>query len=231
MDLGAADWTLLRKELLNPRSASLQLADVSSRENRYRFIYRGKPPKGSVFADEPNAVCAVSFWLPTEYLEEHGPGHVREFAMELAAPLPFCSGHAGLAFHCEADLVGVKREVFELSCRYPGMDIPDPSLSSLKIGTKVRGASWLTFLGHPVLDELGGAAGLRSRLHSPDTSVQEMEGGRAVLTLGPWPKAGDTERGDVLPAYRELARVLEPWLFQAPRASEEVRRWERRFLD
>ncbi len=231
MELGAADWTLLRKELLNPRSANVHLADVSSRENRYRFIYRGKPPSGSVFADEPGAVCAVSFWLPTEYLEEHGPGLVRELAMELAAPLPFCSGHAGLSFNCETDLVGVKREVLELGSRYPGMDIPDPSLSSLKIGTKVRGASWLTFLGHPVLGELGGAAGLRSRLHSPGATVQELEGERAVVTLGPWPEAGDSKRGDVLPAYRELARVLESWLFEAPHASEEVRRWERRFRD
>ena len=39
------------------------------------------------------------------------------------------------------------------------------------------------------------------------------------------------------PAYRELARVLEPWLFfdkdrRMLRQSEEnTRRWERRFLD
>jgi hypothetical protein len=44
------------------------------------------------------------------------------------------------------------------------------------------------------------------------------------------------ERGDVLPAYRELARVLEPWLYSRHvrmlrRSEEETRRWERRFLD
>jgi hypothetical protein len=63
-----------------------------------------------------------------------------------------------------------------------------------------------------------------------------LEGERAVVTLGPWPEAGDTEQGLDLPAYRELARVLEPWLYQEPRfhASapiEDTRRWERRFLD
>ncbi|WP_232537176.1 type VI immunity family protein [Cystobacter fuscus] len=94
--------------------------------------------------------------------------------------------------------------------------------------------NWLNFLGHPVLDGLGGAAGLRARLHSPDTTLQEMKEGRAVITLGARPDAGDIERGRTLPAYRELARVLEPALYyrQYPRnqeVPEHIRRWERRF--
>jgi hypothetical protein len=76
---------------------------------------------------------------------------------------------------------------------------------------------------------------LRSRLHSPGTTVQEWEGGRAVVRLGEWPEAGDTEQGHTLPAYRELARVLEPWLYEGHGLSgfppEDMRRWERRFLD
>jgi hypothetical protein len=62
-----------------------------------------------------------------------------------------------------------------------------------------------------------------------------MEGNRAVITLGKWPEAGDTEQGQMLPAYRELARVLEPWLYQGKRglhfSPEQERRWARRFLD
>ena len=61
-----------------------------------------------------------------------------------------------------------------------------------------------------------------------------------LVTLGQWPEAGDLVHGRDLPAYRELARVLEPWLdefFPAEVNSwrgyteEEVRRWWRRFLD
>jgi hypothetical protein len=232
-NLDDASWALIRNELLDPDWAHVSLKDTSGRGNRYHFTYRGKPPRGSFFADEPGAVSAVSFWLPTEFLEEHGPGRVRELALELAAPLPFCSGHAGLSFHCDTTLVGVEMEVRKYCFRYPGMDIPDLDMSALRVGTNVRELSWLTFLGHPVLGELGGAEGLRSRLSSPGTTVQEMEGERAVITLGRWPQAGDLERGDTLPAYRELARVLEPWLYRDPdpRTSEEARRWERRFLD
>jgi hypothetical protein len=92
-------------------------------------------------------------------------------------------------------------------------------------------------LGQPVLGELGGAAGLRSRLTTTGTTVQEMEGDRAVVTLGLWPEAGDTEQGKDLPAYRELARVLEPWTLLGDAQGilrmdpDRARRWERRFLD
>jgi TseV toxin immunity protein TsiV len=79
--------------------------------------------------------------------------------------------------------------------------------------------------------------GLQDRLHSPDTHVQEMEGGRAVVTLGQWPKAGDTSRGDFLPDHRELARALEPWLSACPEgyalvgaSPSETQSWWRRFL-
>jgi Protein of unknown function (DUF3396) len=42
---------------------------------------------------------------------------------------------------------------------------------------------------------------------------QELTGERVVVTLGTWPEAGDTQQGHTLPAWRELARVLEPWLY------------------
>jgi hypothetical protein len=35
---------------------------------------------------------------------------------------------------------------------------------------------------------------------------------------GEWPEAGDLEHGHTLPAYRELARVLEPWSYRTPLA-------------
>ncbi|WP_233166068.1 DUF3396 domain-containing protein [Archangium sp. Cb G35] len=232
-NLDDTSWARIRNELLDPDWAHVSLADASGRENRYQVDYRGRPPSDVVFPDAPGVVSVVSFWLPTEFLEEHGPGRVRELALELATPLPFCSGHAGLAFNCDISMLGVKQEVLKHGFRYPGMDIPGLDMATLRIGTKIREISWQTFLGQPVLGELGGATGLRSRLSSPGTTVQEMEGERAVITLGRWPEAGDMEQGNTLPAYRELARVLEPWLYRgpAPRTSEETRRWERRFLD
>jgi hypothetical protein len=236
MDSGA--WDQFRRDMLADGQLTFRLKDAAQDEQGYQFCYHGKVLDEASRARDPDAVSAVSFWLPTEYLEEHGPGRVRELALELADPLPFSSGQGGLNFSCEFGLLKAKRAVRELCFRYPGMDIPS-SLGRVAwhIGTKVRGAAWLTFLGQPVLGELGGVEGLRSCLHSPETTVQSLEGERAVVTLMPWPEAGDMEQGNTLPAYRELARVLEPWLYHDPPLKdfdftpEDMLRWERRFLD
>jgi hypothetical protein len=161
---------------------------------------------------------------------------VRELILELAEPLPFNSGHAGPAFNALMDLVGVSAELRQGCVRYPGMDVPDLGDLSMSLGTRVRGAYWLTFLGQPVLGELGGPRGLRSHLSAPDISVQDMEGERAVITLGPRPEAGDTQQGLDLPLHRELARILEPWLYHrsvpwSGFTPKDMLRWERRFLD
>jgi hypothetical protein len=160
---------------------------------------------------------------------------MREMALELASSLPFVSGHAGLALAPPGTFLPLMSEIREEVFRYPGVDVPS---GTTEIGTRVDGVHWLNFLTQPVLGALGGVAGLRSRLHSPDTTVQEMDGERAVVTLGQWPEAGDLTLGRELPAYRELARVLEPWLYDCKNTyrwsgytHEETRRWWRRFLD
>ncbi|PTL82823.1 DUF3396 domain-containing protein [Vitiosangium sp. GDMCC 1.1324] len=235
-DLDETGWALTRRKLLERPG---MIVDLLGRDDDrwYRLMYRGKNPDEPFLPGNPGEVCALSAWLPTEYMEEHGPGRVRELALALAASLPFCSGHAGLSFHCQLNLLGVERKLHEYSLRHPGLDIPELGHLSFRLGTRLRGPAWMNFLGQPVLGELGGTASLRARLSSQGTTVQELDGERAVVTLGPWPEAGDTEQGQILPAYRELARVLEPWLYrEVPgqpyrEVPERTRRWERRFFD
>jgi hypothetical protein len=228
-------WELQRRSMLDPQGAQVELCEQPDSVTGHQFTYRGWQLDNLPFAHDRGAVCTVAFWLPTEFLEAHGAERLRALALELSAGLPFNSGHAGLSFqYFSGSRLGTEAAVRALGFRYPGLDIPDANTSTT-LGTRVKGVHWLTFLGQPVLGELGGAAGLRARLHSADTSVQELEDGRAVVTLGPWPEAGDTERGHLLPAYRELALVLEPWLDQGRRpvggfTAEDMRRWERRFL-
>ncbi|WP_375771819.1 DUF3396 domain-containing protein [Archangium gephyra] len=230
-------WAVSRRKMLEKFNAHVTLRDALSGECRYGFEYHGHALDMLFPHERLEAGCAVSFLLPTEYLDAHGPGRVRELALELAAPLPFCSGHAGLSFNGETEPLSMSGEAGELCFRYPGLDVPNLDWMSWKLGTRVRGAYWLTFLGQPVLGALGGTAELRSRLSSPDTTVQELEGERVAVTLGRWPEAGDAERGQMLPAYRELARVLEPWTYHEEHIirpesdARKRRRWERRFLD
>jgi Protein of unknown function (DUF3396) len=93
--LDEAGWAVIHQELNDPQAAYVSLADASNTEQRYRFFYQGRDLDSPFLKRHPGAVSAVSFWLPTEYLEEHGPGRVRELAMELALPLPFCTGNTG----------------------------------------------------------------------------------------------------------------------------------------
>ncbi|ATB38553.1 hypothetical protein CYFUS_003988 [Cystobacter fuscus] len=226
-ELDDKGWAYVRSEMHERPATSMWLRELPSDTTGYEFNYQGRPLE----AYNAEATSAVAFHLPTEYMEEHGPGHVQELALKLAAELPFNSGHAGLAFDFPEGLLVATRAVEARCSRYPGMDVPGLHFTSLFIGTKVDGVHWLNFLGPPVLGGLGGAAGLRAQLHSPGMTVRELDGERAVVMLGEWPEAGDTEQGHTLPAYRELARVLEPWLHLSRTSDENMRRWERRFLD
>jgi hypothetical protein len=232
-ELDGAGWEFHRRKMLHPRGANVWLRSTPQLTTDYEFRYYGRELK----EENPEATCAVAFWLPTQYLEAHGPERVWQLARELGSELPFHSGHAGLSFYCHESMLGVTDRLREPCFRHPGLDMPTMESLPMELGTNIKGAYWLTFLGAPVMHDLGGAASLRARLCSLGTHVEELGAGRAVVRLGAWPEAGDLAHGDTLPAYRELARVLEPWLYRAPRSpwsgftDEDVRRWERRFLD
>lgn len=234
-ELDTEGWASVRREF-ERKSPHIYLSDTPSNASQYEFEYYGKSLDSPLFANDANVVCALCFKFPAEYLEKHGSTHVRNLILDLAEPLPFNSGHAGPAFNALMELAGVSAELRQWCVRYPGMDIPDLRNLSMSLGTRVRGAYWLTFLGQPVLGELGGTSGLRSRISAPDTSVQDMDGDRAVITLGPSPEPGDTQRGLDLPLHSEVARILEPWLYHrsvpwSGFTSIDMLRWERRFLD
>ncbi len=213
--------------------------------NGYELEYKARipwrPPPEKPF------VSLLTATLPTEYLEVHGPGRVRQLALDMASKLLFASGHAGLALRLYWWLPHAGDAFRFEALRYPGIDLREAWGHEEWMGLRVDGVHWLNFLGPPILTQLGGATALRSRLHSTETTVVEPGEERVVVSLGERPDAGDLATGKTLPAYRELAQVLEPWLeplFLKPRGApvegsrytslllteDEARRWWRRFL-
>lgn len=230
------DYPRHQARLAEKEGASPYFAIHGERESGYCFDYRARIPFRET---PPNFVSVLSATLPTEYLEERGPGFAHKLVLDMASRLPFASGHAGLSLDIAYVSIEHLAVLRPLMTRHPGFDLRHASIRDF-MGSQVDGVHWINFLGQPVLGRLGGAAGLRTRLQSPTTLVHELEGERAVVTLGPQPEAGDLFLGQTLPEYRELARVLEPWLEpfdsdfllctrQADEA--ELRRWWRRFLD
>jgi hypothetical protein len=202
----------------------------------YQLRYRARLPWRT---PSPDSVSLLTATLPTEYLEAHGPASVRELAQDMASQLRFASGHAGLALQLYWPLRTEAHALRGEVMRHPGIDLRPAWPDEWELGSRVDGVHWLNFFARPLLDELGGAAALRSRLRAPGTTVRELEGDRVVVALGEWPEAGDLAAEQVLPAYHELAHVLEPWLEPPPKSPDsflrfpqaEARRWWRRFLD
>ena len=193
----------------------VELSEDPGEAGGYHFEYDGRKLDDPMFSHDEGATSAVAFSFPTEYLLEHGPGHLRALALELARELPFSFGYASLAFVShQGAWSAALGEVLDFLERYPGLDLHDLGDTSRIIGTRARGAYWLTFLGQPLLGQLGGIESLRHKLSFPEVSLHPLDGERLLLSLGEWPESIDTTKEHHLPQYLALAHLLEPFLYE-----------------
>jgi len=231
-------WEHIRKQILDrPWGLEwiVELEENCSEVGGYHFEYDGRKLDDPMFSHDEGATSGVAFSLPTEYLLEHGPAHVRALALELARELPFSFGYASLAFVAPRGMwFAARMELVGLLNRYLGLDLYHLGETSRVIGTRARGAYWLTFLGQPLLGQLGGIESLRQELSSfPEVSLQPMEGERLLISLGEWPEAIDTATPLHPAQYPALAHLLEPFLYEERTGwvsldKENMRRWLRR---
>ncbi|NMO17252.1 DUF3396 domain-containing protein [Pyxidicoccus fallax] len=230
-------WEHLREKMLERPwgdAWTVDLEEGGDGVGGYNIEYRGWRLDAPAFARDENLSCGVTFSFPTEYLLERGPVHLRALALELGRELPFSFGYASLAFvSVRGNWHSARRELLVPLSRYLGLDLYYLDDTSMSIGTQARGAYWLTFLGQPLLGQLGGIDALRGSLSFPEVSFEPMEGERLLLTLGEWPDAIDTERKVDLAQYRALALLLEPHLYEErsgwiSQDKDNLRHWLRR---
>ncbi len=237
LPLDKKGWEVIRKQVIErPWGMEwiVELAEDCSQVGGYHFEYDGRKLDDPMFSHDEDATTGVLFTFPTEYLLENGPAHMRALALELARELPWSFGYASLAFVAPHGMWYAARwELHGLLSRYLGLDLYHLGDTSRVIGTRARGAYWLTFLGQPLLGQVGGLEGLREKLPFPEVSLESLEGERVLITLGEWPEAIDTEKKVYLPQYRALAHLLEPHLYEERTGwflqdKENMRRWLRR---
>lgn len=231
-------WEVTRQKLLERHWGMewiIELAEAPSGVRGYHFEYDGRKLDEPIFSHDDGATSAVLFTFPTEYLLEHGPAHLHALALEIARELHFSFGYASLAVVAPAGTwFPVRGELIGFLSRYLGFDLYRLGDTSRVIGTKARGAYWLTFLGQPLLGQVGGVDAVRERLRPfPDVSLQPMEHERLLITLGEWPDALDIKKVYYPLQYRELARLLEPFLYDERTGwgfleDESMHRWIRR---
>ncbi|WP_332468434.1 type VI immunity family protein [Cystobacter fuscus] len=229
-------WERLRMRALKPEpdpSAYLVLDGESMRVDELRVHYVGFDVCPPPLSAHKNEASVLYVRLPTEFLEERGADRVRALALDLAAELPFNSGYVDFVLCSDGFRSGEALKL--IRPRYPGVHLA-VSRARLRMNTWVDGVHWMNFLGEPVLGKIGGMPGLRAHLALPGISLQEMSGDRVLITLGEQPEVGDVEAGQTLPLHRALARLLQPHLYHSDLddlypTTEELLRWERRFLD
>jgi hypothetical protein len=234
--LDHASWERTRRNVLEPGPDTATFIAMWDDPRRFAGLhvdYRGLHVVPLPWPYRQDDVSVLYLRLPTEYLEEQGPDRIRALALELARDLPFNSGYVDFVL-CSS--LGDSDEALKLiRPRYPGVHLAWDG-ANMHMNTWVDGVHWMNFLGQPVLGKLGGLAGLREHLAFPGISIQDMSDDRVLITLGEHPEVGDREASQTLPMHRALARLLEPHLyhwkpiFGGP-TSEELLRWERRFLD
>ena len=146
-------------------------------------------------------------------------------------------GNAGYSLNLTVDDDDARRTFAPVLCavarRFYGVELD--YRSSIRISTKdgVKGVNWLTLVSNELLQRIGAADEIRSKL-SPEVSLEAIEDG-LLFQAGPHPEVGDVNRGERLPLYGEVARLLKPvrardvWSIYFDKA--ETRRWLDRFDD
>ena len=164
----------------------------------------------SFMALEYRSAGALRLVLPAGMFGEPATWMV-ELTQNLVKELDFVSGHAGYSLNWNEDghlATLAEQELYHLSRRYPGIDLPSISATIRTASQGIKCANWLTLLGARWCEELGGVDGLRMALGT-DILVHELQNG-VIIQAGGVPEIGDVNRHRLLPRYHQVGRVLAP---------------------
>lgn len=215
----------------------LRVLDHEQRGNVHALHYLHDPNiDSSVWPDEKSV---ISFRIGTARALEVGWEEIDMFVRRLTRVLPYVSGYVSPALAYQPFTSHAYQHIHRYIHRYPGFDVVDPPTVAWDIGDRLLGPYWINIVGRGASRVLGGVGGLQDML-GPEFEVAPCGRDGVIVKIGAVPGVGDINRGDDLPAYRKLAKVIAPilhdpsmqYLYDADgTVNRELQRaWHRRFL-
>ncbi|HEV7913237.1 MAG TPA: type VI immunity family protein [Albitalea sp.] len=216
---------------------SFELADgeVGGDVPRYAFTVLG----GQLRSNLPDERTLVQMSFPIDTVTTADVDAFVARLRDIAAVLPLSSGYGSPAIQwAELDRDTAIAQTRAIVARYPGYDVNMNETGRLRLGSRVRGARWLTFLGPEILARLGGLEALRAKL--PPAFEFHPAGAGLLVRAARLPEIGDAAKKVDVPMLRALAAALEPvTAFEevvllgslADWDKDALRKWERRFLE
>jgi hypothetical protein len=200
----------------------------------FRWTYLAKAP------DRDNSESNfVEMRFAHDHLVRVGADSFVQWAREVAEIVPFDSGYAALSWSAckESSESEAGRSLGALALRHPGYDVANNRSTHFEIGSRCRGAQWLTFIGKPLLHKAEGIDALRAAV--PEGEVHELRSGGLMIRASASPVIGDVNRRQHGPKLAALAQLLESRTYFGDYSLDllfnddnELReRWERRFVD
>lgn len=217
------DLDLLRDELrAGYVSAFEALGDQAHVSGLYGFHYLGRQHGVA------SSVSAVRMCFPLRMVRGDSVERFVEFVSTVSRAVPF---HCGLVAVALASPRSPKQRDSGELLAHPGVDVHELT-AIIDGGGRLPGASWVTLLGEPLVELLGGRAKLLRRLGSDRLSEPRL--GTLLLRASKWPEIGDLFDGQHAPGLRQVAEVLAPATFEPSTIDQDptvALRWHRRHLD
>ena len=165
------------------------------------------------FADEEEdpPMGALSLVLPPAAAEK--PEELVQLVLEVAACADFESGHCGytLAWDPRGDgAPDAQQRMPGIAARFLGIDLPklNATVSSLQrnASAALKTVHWLTYLGAPLVAQLGGPAAAKAKLGAIAT-LRDARGG-ILVRASDAPTVGDSNRQADVSGLRSVGKAL-----------------------
>jgi len=231
--------------LTDPKAKSSCLLGIEQHSGTSSEDYA--PPSFEFFSEEdlsdPEDPVRRSFLRICWPVEEASrPDEVVEFVKSALVGVSLSSGFCGYSYYWNTGNVTAQRRLAHVNrewlLRFPGLNYGDPITFLGFADLGLLGVGWLTLLCPSLVDSLGGEEAVRNALPE-QAEVLPIPGAGIVIRAGEKPELGDVNRGELLPSYRKIGRILSPlrvpdeWIAELPIEGLEDREnldWYHRFL-